>query len=94
MRRGGGEDILFGTTLPLEGFLLCPWKFQTKLGFVLGKSTKLGYSRKKNKQQGFPNSGKGWGEGGQGGSEILLGEFLPGEGNLRSDFENANLFQS
>ena len=25
---------------------------------------------------GFPNSGKGWGEGGGGGSEILLGEFV------------------
>ena len=48
LRRGGGGDILFWTTLPLEGFLLCPWKFQTKQGFILGKSTKLGYSRKKN----------------------------------------------
>ena len=56
LRRGGGEDII------LEGFLLCPWKFQTKQGFILGKSTKLSYSRKKNKQQGFPNSGKGWGD--------------------------------
>ena len=52
-------------------------------------------------KQGFPNSGKGWGENsvggwGGGGSEILLGEniFLPGKGNLRrSDFDDLNLFQ-
>ena len=44
--------------------------------------------------QGFPNSGKAVGVGGE--LEILLGGFfLPGEGNLRrSDFDNLNLFQS
>ena len=42
--------------------------------------------------QGFPNSNKMSGERE---SEILLGEiFLPGEGNLRTDFDNPNLFQS
>ena len=42
--------------------------------------------------QGFPNSGKWWKE-----SEILLGGgggWLPGEGNLRSDSEDSDLFQS
>ena len=49
--------------------------------------------------QGFPNSGKGWGKfpSVRGESDILLGEeiFLTGEANLRrSDFDDFNLFQS
>ena len=39
-------------------------------------------------------SGKGWGWGGGGESEILLRGVLMGEGNLRSDFEDLNLYQS
>ena len=50
-REGGWVGLrrtyFFESPLPLEGFLLCSWKFQTKQGFTLGKSTKLGYSRKK-----------------------------------------------
>ena len=84
MRRGGGEDII------LEGFLLCPWKFQTKQGFILGKSTKLGYSRKKANSRVFQIVLRGGGI-----RNFAGGIFLPGEGNLRrSDFDNSNLFQS
>ena len=52
----------------------------------------------KKKGQGFPNSGKGWEksatEGGTGIKNFTMGGFLLGEGNLRSDFEDSNLFQS
>ena len=42
------------------------------------------------KHHGFPNSGKGLGD-----QKFYLGDFLPGEENLRrSDFENSNLCQT
>ena len=96
LRRGGGEDILFWTTLPLEGFLLCPRKFQTKQGFTLENPQNWAFQKKKNSRVFQIVVRGGWGWGGGWGSEILIGEiFLPGEGNLRrSDFDNSNLFQS
>ena len=43
--------------------------------------------------QGFPYSDKGWGGGVK--SEILMGGiFVPGGENLRSKFDDLNLFQS
>ena len=49
--------------------------------------------------QGFPNSGKGWGSKSPpqwvGESKILLGgTFLPSGENLRSYFENSNIFKA
>ena len=70
MRRGGGEDII------LEGFLLCPWKFQTKQGFILGKSTKLGYSRKKTNSRVFQKVVRGGGAGR--GQKFYLERFFTG----------------